>query len=83
LQGSEKGATIIASWLLERRTDMNLVERIDDYCAKEGISIKEFERRCHIGNAAIHKWRVGLNKPRLETVMRICEATGTDIGAWI
>lgn len=62
---------------------MKLVQRIDEYCAREGISIKEFERRCNIGNAVVHKWRVGLNQPRLETISRICEATGTEMGAWV
>jgi transcriptional regulator with XRE-family HTH domain len=62
---------------------MLIVGRIDAYCAREGISIKEFERRCKLSNSIVHKWRVGITSPSLKTISRICEATGTDIGAWI
>lgn len=62
---------------------MSLVEKIDAYCVKEGITVKEFERRCKIANATVHKWRVGLNQPSLKTIVKISEATGTELGAWV
>lgn len=62
---------------------MNIVEKIDAYCEQEGITIKEFERRCNLANAVVHKWRAGLNQPSFSAVNRICRATETDIGAWI
>lgn len=62
---------------------MNIVESIEAYCLREGITVKEFERRCGIANATVHKWRARLNQPSLKTVQKICKATGTEIGAWI
>ena len=62
---------------------MSLVENIDAYCVREGITVKEFERRCKIANATVHKWRIGLNQPSLKTITKICEATGTQLGAWV
>lgn len=62
---------------------MNIVDKIDAYCAREKISIKEFERRCNLANAVVHKWRAGLNRPTLKTIEKICEATHTKMGAWL
>ena len=61
---------------------MPIVENIDAYCVREQITIKEFERRCNIANATVHKWRVGLNQPSLKTIAKIVKATGIDLGTW-
>ncbi len=61
---------------------MEIVNNIDRYCAKENITIKEFERRCKLANALVHKWRLGLQEPSLKTMKKISEATGISIDKW-
>lgn len=61
---------------------MLLVENIDRYCAKKGISVKEFEKRCGIANATVHKWRINLNSPAFRTILKISEATGISADRW-
>ena len=61
---------------------MELVNNIDSYCAKQGISVKEFERKCKLANSLVHKWRLGIQYPTMRTMQKISEATGISIDKW-
>ena len=62
---------------------MIVVENIEKFCKNEGISVKEFERRCKLGNSTVGKWRRGLSSPSVSTLMRISEATDVPTENWI
>ena len=61
---------------------MSIVENIDRYCARTGITVKEFERMCGIANATVHKWRVNLNGPSFRTISKISKVTGISMDDW-
>jgi len=61
---------------------MDLVMNIDNYCAKQGITVQEFERKCQIAHSLVRKWRLGRQEPSLKTMKKISEATGISIDKW-
>ena len=61
-----------------------LVENVNAYCKNNKISVKKFERTCHIPNGSIQKYRDGIYKsPNLRTLQKIEEATGIPASKWI
>lgn len=62
---------------------MILIENIDKYCISEGITPKEFERRCSLGNNCTGKWRRGISSPSIKTLEKISEATQIPLENWL
>lgn len=62
---------------------MIVLENIDRFCAKEGISTKEFERRCNLANSSVGKWKRGIASPSYKTLEKIAKATNIPIVEWI
>lgn len=62
---------------------MALVDNIMIYCEENGITVKEFERKCKLSNSLVSKWRSGVAKPSLATLYKIVSATGVDLNAWL
>jgi len=68
---------------IEERREMTY-EKVAAYLAKhEGMSIKQFEQMCGIGNGIVGKWRAGVCKPRLESLEKIATATKTSVRSWL
>lgn len=59
-----------------------IVTNIDSYCASEGITTQEFERKCNLAHGLVRKWRIGLQSPTLRTMNKIIEATGISYELW-
>lgn len=62
---------------------MAIVQNINNYCAVNGITIKEFERRCGLSNSVVHKWAIGKSTPTLSTLGKIVTATGIGMAEWL
>lgn len=62
---------------------MIIVENIERFCGNQGITVKEFERRCKLGNSTVGKWKRGLTSPSMNTLQRISEATEVPLEIWI
>lgn len=62
---------------------MILLENINKFCAKEGISTKEFERRCKLANSSVGKWKRGIATPSFRTLEKISKATNIPIEEWL
>lgn len=62
---------------------MVVVENIERFCGDQGISVKEFERRCKLANNAVGKWRKGIASPSVRTLQKISEATMVPVENWI
>ena len=62
---------------------MIIVENIERFCASQGISTKEFERRCNLANSSIGKWRRGIASPSVKTLEKISEATKVPLENWL
>lgn len=62
---------------------MVIVENIEKFCGNQGITVKEFERRCKLGNSTVGKWRRGLASPSVKTLQKISEVTEVPIENWI
>lgn len=62
---------------------MIIIENIEKFCAREGISTKEFERRCKLANSSVGKWKRGIATPSIRTLVKISEATNIPIDEWL
>lgn len=63
---------------------MTIYDNIRAYCDANGLTIKEFERRCSLANACVRKWKTGgASGPRLTTIIRISDATGIPVDKWV
>ncbi len=60
-----------------------MYEKIVEYCKQNKISIAEFEKRCHIGNGTIGKWRLRSIQPSLGTLKKVSDATDLPLSYWI
>ena len=59
-----------------------LAEKIEKYCEKKGISIRQFEIMCGLSNGLIGKWKNGLS-PTVTSLSKIADATKTDLKKWV
>ena len=57
-------------------------ERVAKYCKDKGISIREFEKKCGIGNGTVGRWKNDNSKPTVQTLIKIAKATGVPIERW-
>lgn len=62
---------------------MIVLENIEKFCAREGISTKEFERRCKLANSSVGKWKRGIASPSVRTLEKISKATNIPIEDWL
>lgn len=62
---------------------MVVVENIEKFCGNQGITVKEFERRCNLANSVVGKWRRGVASPSVKTLQRISEVTEVPMEIWI
>ena len=60
-----------------------IYERIVKYCKNEQITLSEFEKRCHIGNGTVGKWKTNKIQPSMKILSKIQQYTGIAIGYWI
>lgn len=58
-------------------------EKVVSYCAKNQISIREFERKCNIGNGTVGRWKNDNSKPTIQTLSKIAVATGISLEHWV
>lgn len=58
-------------------------KKVIDYCKKNNLSIRAFEKKCGIGNGTIGRWKNDNSNPSLQTVEKISNATGIPISDWI
>ncbi|MDD6571120.1 MAG: helix-turn-helix transcriptional regulator [Thermoflexaceae bacterium] len=54
-------------------------EKIIEYCTKNNLSIRSFEKKCNIGNGTISRWADGKSRPSLRTLEKISNATGISV----
>lgn len=60
-----------------------IYERVIEYCESEKITVKEFEKRCRIGNGTVGKWKSGKAAPSIRILSKIQASTGITIGYWL
>lgn len=63
---------------------MDIVENIEAYCKRNGLTDKAFERKCGLYNNSVRRWRLGIYKsPTMTTVQKIAAATGIPAMNWV
>lgn len=62
---------------------MVVLDNIDTYCERHGISRKRFERDCGLGNGTISKWQNSGQNPSVRTLMKIELKTGIAVTTWL
>lgn len=55
-----------------------IYENVKVLAERQGISIREVERRAGLENGSVSKW-VGSVSPRLENAMKVAEVLGVDV----
>lgn len=50
------------------------------YCSSQKLSIYRLEKKCHLANGSIGKWRSGKVKPSFKSLEKIQKATGIPVG---
>ena len=55
------------------------VENIDSACKKRGITIAELERRLHIGNGVIRRWKDAVGTPPIDRIYSIANILGVSV----
>ena len=61
-------------------------QKVLQYCNENNMSIHKFEQMCGLGNGVIDNWdpkKVHPDKPKVETLKKISQATGIPIEKWI
>lgn len=54
-----------------------ILERIEQWCKENKISVAALEKKCGLGNATINKWSNSM--PRVDTLQKVSEVTGISI----
>lgn len=55
-----------------------LFEKIKMLCHKNGLTVRELERRCGFGNGTIRRWGVE-NQPGIDRVLKVANVFGITI----
>lgn len=61
----------------------DIYDKVSFYCKNRGISISEFEKRCHLGNGTVGKWKLKNLKPSVTTLNKLSEATNLPLTYWL
>lgn len=61
---------------------MLFFEKVEAYCKEHNLTIMAFEQMCGLANGLVGKWKDDGN-PRLETLMKIVNATGIPVEKWL
>lgn len=61
---------------------MNVLTNVETYCKKHGTNIKQFEKKCGLGNGTVRGWRLG-QMPTLRTLAKIERSTGISASTWL
>ncbi len=57
--------------------EKDIVDRINDLCKENGITVKALERELGFANSTVYKWRNSKKKPPLEKVMAVAKRLHT------
>ena len=71
-----------AKTIVYPNNENGVIGNIYRYCNSNGISIREFEKRCGLSNGIVKKW-LPKGNPSISTLMKIANATGIPIEKWI
>lgn len=52
-----------------------VLEKIEEYCTKNKLSVSAFEKKCGLSNGTIGNWKSGKNNPSLSAIRKIADAT--------
>lgn len=68
--------------LYKKRRKTMFYRKVMDYCKENNLSVMAFEQKCGLTNGTVSKWKDDGN-PRLETLMKIVNATGIPAEKWL
>lgn len=54
---------------------------LNEYIAKEQLTLSEFARRLDVNRSTVHRWYYGVRQPRMAHLPRIEKATGGKVRA--
>jgi transcriptional regulator with XRE-family HTH domain len=60
-----------------------LADRIREARQDAGLTVEQLARVAQVGVRQLHRWEAGQNEPRLDSLVRIAEATGKDIAFFV
>jgi transcriptional regulator with XRE-family HTH domain len=52
-----------------------VLDRIQEYCKQNNMSISTFEKKCGLSNGTIGNWKRHKNNPSLSAIKKIAEIT--------